>query len=79
MVWIKLKIFLRVYTMVKSMGQNWENGVAFVRGVNMYGNARITHKEMLDLCKQIEEYNLQILKIYKTDNIFCNYSRFRKQ
>ncbi|MCK4347120.1 MAG: DUF1697 domain-containing protein [Thermoplasmatales archaeon] len=52
------------------MEQNWENGVAFVRGVNMYKNARITQKEMFELCKQIEGYNLKILKIYKTDNIF---------
>jgi len=51
------------------MKQNWEEGVAFVRGINMYKNARITQKKMLDLCKKIENHDLKIEKIVKTDNI----------
>lgn len=55
--------------LVKPMKQNWEEGVAFIRGINMYKNARITQKEIFDLCKKVEDHNLKILKIFKTDNI----------
>lgn len=54
----------------KILNRHWDEGVAFVRGINMYQNSRITQNEMLELCKQAEGRNLKILKIYKTDNIF---------
>ena len=47
----------------------WKRGVAFVRGINFYRNLRITKDEMLRLCKKIEDNNLRIVKIVKTDNI----------
>lgn len=55
--------------LVKPMKQNWEEGVAFIRGINMYKNARISQKKMLDLCKKIENHDLKIIKIVKVDNI----------
>ena len=48
---------------------NWKEGVAFVRGINIYKNARITQEQMLKLCKKIENHNLKIVKIVNTDNI----------
>lgn len=48
---------------------DWKEGVAFVRGINIYRNGRITQKEMIKLCKKIETDDLKILKIVKTDNI----------
>ena len=47
----------------------WKRGIAFVRGINFYRNLRITKDEMLRLCKKIENDNLRIVKIVKTDNI----------
>lgn len=51
------------------MNKNWKKGVAFVRGINIYKNARITQKKMLKLCKKVENRNIKILKIVKTDNV----------
>ncbi|OIP26259.1 MAG: hypothetical protein COY46_04215 [Chloroflexi bacterium CG_4_10_14_0_8_um_filter_46_9] len=51
----------------KSRG--WEEGVAFVRGINIYKNSRITQEKIFELCKKVENRNLKILKIVKTDNI----------
>ena len=51
------------------MGQKWDEGVAFVRGINIYKNARITQKKMLEICKKVESRNLKILRIFKTDNV----------
>ncbi|MGC8935694.1 MAG: DUF1697 domain-containing protein [Thermoproteota archaeon] len=48
---------------------SWQKGVAFVRGLNIYGSKRISQKEMLQLCKSIEDENLRIIKVVKTDNI----------
>ncbi len=47
----------------------WKEGVAFIRGVNFYKNTRITQEKMLELCKKVEDNNLKILQIVKTDNI----------
>jgi len=47
----------------------WQKGVAFVRGINIYKTRRISQKEMLNLCKSIEDENLKIIKVVKTDNI----------
>ncbi|MEM3031134.1 MAG: DUF1697 domain-containing protein [Candidatus Micrarchaeia archaeon] len=47
----------------------WEEGIAFVRGINFYRNARITQEKMFALCRKIETDNLRILKIDKTDNV----------
>jgi uncharacterized protein (DUF1697 family) len=51
------------------MNENWKEGVAFVRGINMYKNTRITQKEMLELCKKVDSDHLKILRIVKIDNI----------
>ncbi len=47
----------------------WRAGVAFVRGINMYGNLRITKEEMIAACKQIENECIRILGSVKADNI----------
>jgi uncharacterized protein (DUF1697 family) len=47
----------------------WKKGVAFVRGINIYGVKRISKEEMLKLCKKIEDEDLRIVKIVKADNI----------
>jgi uncharacterized protein (DUF1697 family) len=49
--------------------KSWKKGVAFVRGLNIYKNSRITKAKMLELCKKIEDENIKILRIVKTDNI----------
>ena len=49
--------------------KGWKKGVAFVRGINFYRNARVTQDEMFQLCKKVEDKNIKILKIVKTDNI----------
>lgn len=51
------------------MNKNWKKGVAFARGINIYKNARATQKKMLKLCKKVENRNIKILKIVKTDNV----------
>ena len=48
---------------------SWQRGIAFVRGVNIYGAKRISQKKMLQLCKSIENEDLRIIKVVKTDNI----------
>lgn len=47
----------------------WKRGIAFVKGINMFDNARITKEKMWELCNKIENKNLEIEKIYRTDNI----------
>jgi len=47
----------------------WKRGIAFVRGINFYKNFRITKEEILRLCRKVEDDNLRIIKIVKTDNI----------
>lgn len=47
----------------------WQKGVAFVRGINMYGSNRISKSEMLELCKKIENENIRILQIVKSDTV----------
>ncbi len=54
---------------MKSKRDEWKRGVAFVRGINFYKNLRITKEEMLKLCRKVEDDNLRIIKIVKTDNI----------
>ena len=48
---------------------SWQRGIAFVRGINIYGSKRVSQKKMLELCKSIEDENLKIIKVVKTDNI----------
>jgi len=48
---------------------SWQRGVAFIRGINVYISKRITQDKMLELCKGIEDENLRIIKIVKTDNV----------
>lgn len=52
----------------------WKRGVAFVRGINMFDNARITKEEMRELCERIEGDDLEIEGVYRADNII-----FRKR
>lgn len=51
------------------MEKKWEEGVAFVRGINVYKKARTTQKQMLELCRRVDNHNIKILKIVKTDNV----------
>ncbi|MCL7416129.1 MAG: DUF1697 domain-containing protein [ANME-2 cluster archaeon] len=44
-------------------------GVAFVRGLNMFGRNRITVEEMRNLLIDIEDDSLHIIDLYKPDNI----------
>ena len=48
---------------------SWQRGVALIRGINVYKSRRISQKKMLELCKSIEDDNLRIIKVVKTDNI----------
>jgi uncharacterized protein (DUF1697 family) len=48
---------------------SWQRGVAFIRGINIYRSKRISQKKMLQLCKSIEDEELRIIKVVKTDNI----------
>ena len=47
----------------------WSKGVAFVKGINFYANNRITQARMLYLCRSIENDDLKILRVVRTDNI----------
>ncbi|RLI79154.1 hypothetical protein DRP05_04975 [Archaeoglobales archaeon] len=48
---------------------SWQRGVAFVRGINMYKSKRISQEKMVELCRSIEDENLRIIRVVKTDNI----------
>lgn len=48
---------------------SWQRGVTFIRGINVYRSKRISQKEMLKLCKSIEDENLRVIRVVKTDNI----------
>lgn len=48
---------------------NWKKGVAFIHGINMFSNNRITKEKIFGLCKKIENKDIKILKIVKADNI----------
>ncbi|HDN05752.1 hypothetical protein DRO45_00605 [Candidatus Bathyarchaeota archaeon] len=47
----------------------WQRGVAFIRGINVYASKRITQKRMLEICRGIEDENVRIVRIVKTDNL----------
>jgi len=40
-----------------------------MRGINVYTSKRITQDKILELCRGIEDENLRIIKIVKTDNV----------
>ena len=44
-------------------------GVAFVRGLNMFGRNRITVEEMRTRLMDLEDNSLRIIDLYKPDNI----------
>ena len=46
-----------------------EGGVAFIKGINFYKNNRIAKEQMLELCRSIENDDLKILRVVRTDNI----------
>jgi len=48
---------------------NWQKGIAFIHGINMFSSNRINKEEMFGLCKKIENKDINILRIIKTDNI----------
>ncbi|PTD93343.1 hypothetical protein C9439_07995 [archaeon SCG-AAA382B04] len=47
----------------------WKRGVAFVRGINMFDNAKITKEKMRELCEKIEDKDLKVKRIHRTDNV----------
>ncbi len=47
----------------------WKRGVAFLKGINMFDNARITKEKMWELCEEIEDEDLEVERVYRTDNI----------
>jgi len=47
----------------------WRKGIAFIRGINMYGSNRITRAEMMKLCKSIENDRVRILGLFGLDNV----------
>jgi uncharacterized protein (DUF1697 family) len=51
------------------MGLSWQRGVAFVRGINVFGRRRISKREMLNICRGVEDENLRIVGIFRADNI----------
>jgi uncharacterized protein (DUF1697 family) len=44
-------------------------GIAFIRGINMFGQNRITIDEMQYLLSEIEDAHLRIVDLYRADNI----------
>jgi uncharacterized protein (DUF1697 family) len=56
------------------MNKTWKIGVAFIRGLNMYGHGRVTQSEMKKICRQLENGQLNIVSIIKPDTIL-----FRKK
>jgi len=50
-------------------GLNWRKGIAFVRGINVYGSKRISKMKIFELCKSVEDENLRIIKVVRGDNI----------
>ena len=48
---------------------NWQKGIAFIHGINMFSTNRISKEKMFSLCKKIENKDIKILNIIKTDNI----------
>ena len=47
----------------------WQYGIAFIRGLNIYGKNRITQRKLMHHLKQLESDQIRILKIVKTDDI----------
>lgn len=47
----------------------WQLGVAFVRGLNIYGRNRITQRRLMRALKELEGDDLQILRIVKTNDV----------
>jgi len=47
----------------------WQYGVAFIRGINIYGKNRITQRQLMHHLKELESDKIRILKIIKTDDI----------
>ena len=48
---------------------SWQRGLAFIRSINIYKAKRISQKKMLELCKRIEDEDLRIIRVVKTDNV----------
>ncbi|HDM60245.1 MAG TPA: DUF1697 domain-containing protein [Archaeoglobus veneficus] len=49
--------------------EEWKLGVAFIKGINMFSTRRITKEEMRGILKSIEDDKLEILFLFKADNV----------
>jgi hypothetical protein len=47
----------------------WYRGIAFIRGINIYGRNPIDRREMLRVCRSIEDDNVRVLGLFKLDNV----------
>jgi uncharacterized protein (DUF1697 family) len=54
---------------VGGISLSWQRGLAFIRSINIYKAKRISQKKMLELCKRIEDEDLRIIRVVKTDNV----------
>jgi len=52
-----------------SSPSTWKLGVAFIRGLNMFGKNKITQRQLLRQLKDIETDDLKILSLVKTDDV----------
>ena len=46
-----------------------KRGIAFIRGISMFGNKNYTKKEIFNCVKQIEDKKIRIIGMYGNDNI----------
>lgn len=46
-----------------------KTGIAFIRGIGMFGKRNYTAKSILSCLKKIENRNIKIVGIYNNDNI----------
>jgi len=47
----------------------WHRGIAFIRGINICGRNPIDRREMLRVCRSIEDDNVRVLGLFKLDNV----------
>ncbi|MBU3902238.1 MAG: hypothetical protein KKE04_02590 [Candidatus Thermoplasmatota archaeon] len=46
-----------------------KTGIAFIRGIGMFGRKKYSKQKILNCLKRIEDKNLKIVGIYNKDNI----------
>ncbi len=64
----RYKVTVAMTTKRKQLAK-WKTGVAFVRGINMFHHAQTPKKDMLARGKTLENENLNIVDMYRCDNI----------